>query len=137
MTFDRDMNQTRVKNCSFCLQDFSVGLYSIYRYIFCLFERASQDASPMRLLFLKLLSIKWRKGLTSSFTRKTLKNWCSNYKNALQYNNNKCSFKKPSFTALAVFHALSNQKKYLTLYSTVAECRSKYGKPSQVKKHVQ
>jgi hypothetical protein len=33
----------------------------------------------------------------------------------------------------AVFDALSNKKKYLTLYSTVVECRCKYGKPSQEK----
>ena len=91
-----------------------------------MFEIASQDAGPVRVLFLKLLPIKRRKGLTSSFTRKTLKKWRSNYKNAFQYNNNKASFKKPSLTGPAVFDALSNKKKYLTLYSTVVEFSCKY-----------
>jgi hypothetical protein len=42
-------------------------------------------------------------------------------------------FKKRSLMAPAVFDALSNKKKYLTLYRTVVECRCKYGKPPHEK----
>ena len=40
-------------------------------------------------------------------------------KNAFQYNNNSASFKKWSLIAPAVFDALSNKKKYRTLYTVL------------------
>ncbi len=83
--------------------------------------------------FLKLSYFKRRKELTSSITRKIVKKWRSTYKNAFQYNNSNALFKKARLMGPAVFDALSNKKKYLTLYSTVVECRCKYGKPSQEK----
>jgi len=81
---------------------------------------------PMGALFLKFLSFKRRKGLTSSITRKNLKKWHFNYKNAFQCNNNKALFKKRALIGPASWHALSNKKKYLTLYRTLIECRWRY-----------
>ena len=86
-----------------------------------LFERASHDAGPRNVLLLKFLPIKRSKELASSFTRKTLKKWRSEYKSAFQDDNNNASFKKWSFIAPGIFNAFSNKKQDLILYSTVAE----------------
>ena len=76
-----------------------------------LFGRASQNSGPMNVLFLKFLSIKRRKRLASSSTRKTSKKWRCNCKSAFQYNSNSASPKKWHLTASAVFGALSKKRK--------------------------
>jgi hypothetical protein len=50
MTFNGEIHQTSVKNSSFCNPKFSADLRLIY-LIFCLFDRACQDAEPDRALF--------------------------------------------------------------------------------------
>jgi hypothetical protein len=72
MCLNEDIRQTRVKNSSSHLQEFSVDLIENID-IFFLFERASKTAAASGALFLKFLSFKRRKELTSSTTRKILK----------------------------------------------------------------
>ena len=51
MMFERDIQQTRVKNSSLCVQYFSTQVRAI-RFIIFLLERACQDAGDHRILFL-------------------------------------------------------------------------------------
>jgi hypothetical protein len=62
--------------------------HSIY-LIFVLFERACQDAVHDRVLFLKFLLFKRRKGITSSRTLEILRKWLSNDIRVYIYNKNK------------------------------------------------
>jgi hypothetical protein len=61
MTFKEEIQQTRVKNSSFCNPKFSANLRPIYLILF-LPERACQDAEPDRALFLNAYFLSEKKG---------------------------------------------------------------------------
>ena len=75
MTFDRDINQTRVKNSSFAVQDCSVQTLSIYLNFFCLKEHLRMQGTTES--FLKCLIFWRRKRIISSMTLKTRQKWVS------------------------------------------------------------
>ena len=70
MTFEEDIDQTRMKNSSFGKPNFSVQVHS--RDLIFWFERACEDAVQYRASFFKLLLFKGRKRIETSMIQKTL-----------------------------------------------------------------